>query len=207
MFGRSFQSMPKARSVALAERGEATTRTSGSRRSVLSVTASAPSRAEMLSRIENAAAREIEHPPLGCGIGRSLATVKGLRRREIDAAPAELACAHREVHVLVVDEEALVEPAERLEHAAANQEECAHDLIDRARVVMRPFGHKVRRENRRQQPVEPHTVADHGQGSRLPRGVARDLAVRIEELDADDADACVLGGLQIVRRPFEASPA
>ena len=157
----------------------------------------------MLVRIKHAAAREIEHPPLGGGVGRSLATMKGLRRREIDAAPAALACARREVHVLEVDEEALVEPAERLEHAAANQEKCPHDLIDGARVVMRPFGHKVRWENRRQQPVEPNAVADHGERSGPPRGVARKHPAGIEELNADDPYARMLRCLQVVRGPFE----
>src|SRR4051812_9524706 len=99
----------------------------------------------MLPRVENAAAREIEHPPIGRGLGCALAAVKGLCGRKVDARPATLAGADREIHVLVIDEEALVETAERRKHAAADKEKRPHDLIDRAGVVMGPFGDEVRR--------------------------------------------------------------
>src|SRR5689334_2523428 len=99
----------------------------------------------MLSRIENAAACEIEHAARGCVLCRPLATMEGLCAGKINTAPAELACAYREVHVLEVDEEALVEPAKRLENTTTHEEERTHHLIDHTRVVMRPFGHEVRR--------------------------------------------------------------
>ncbi len=115
----------------------------------------------MLAGIQDAAAREVEHACRGRRVGGSLAAVEGLRGSEEDAAPAALARPHREIHVLVVDEEPLIESAKRFEHAAANKEKGAHDLIDGARIVMRPFGHEMRREDRRHEPVQPDAVAGH----------------------------------------------
>src|SRR5436190_834498 len=112
----------------------------------------------MLSYVENAAACEIEHPLTGCGIGGSPAAVKRLRSREVDDAPAERARPDGKTHVLVVDEETLVEAAKGLEHGTANEEKSTHDLIDGARTVMRPVGDKVWRKNRGHEPVEADAV-------------------------------------------------
>src|SRR4029078_184784 len=107
---------------------------------------------------------------------RSLAAMKRLRTRQIDAAPTAPARAHRKIEIFIINEEAFVEAAERLEYAATNKEERAHHLIDGARLVMRPFDHEVRRQDRGQQPVQSETVADHAPRGRRAGGVARHIS-------------------------------
>src|ERR1041385_8935252 len=82
-----------------------------------------PERIEVLARIDNTAAGEIEYPPCRRCVGRPLSAMKGLRGRKVDAAPAQRPRAFRETETLVVDEEPLVEAAERLKYTAANEKE------------------------------------------------------------------------------------
>src|SRR5205807_6952247 len=139
----------------------------------------------------------IEHACCSRRIGGALAAVKGSRSRKIRAAPAKLLRADSEVHVFEVNKEALIEPTECLENGAPNKEKRAHDLANHTRIVVRPFGHKVRRKNGRHQPVEPNAIADHRPGRRDARRVARDLAIHIEQLNADNANTPVFWHLQI----------
>src|ERR1044072_2352398 len=154
----------------------------------------------MLSRVQDAAAAKVKRSPRGHALGRSLAAMEGLRGRKIDAAPALRACAHRKVEVLIVDKKALVESAERLEHAAADKEERAHHLIHHPGFVVRPFDDEVRRKKMWHEPVEPDTVADHRPRGRCTRGVARDMAVRVHQLDAEDANLLILAQAQVTDR-------
>src|SRR3954469_11666972 len=98
----------------------------------------------MLACKQNAAAREIKHARRRRSISGALASVKGLRGRKINGAPAEFARAHGEIHVLEVDEEALVKAAKSLKHGAAHEEKRTHHLVDGACVVMRPIRREVR---------------------------------------------------------------
>ena len=62
--------------------------------------------------------------------------------------------AQAQIEVLVVDEEPLVETAAAVEQLATDHQERAHDLVDRARVEMVPFGHEMRQHGIRHNPVE-----------------------------------------------------
>src|SRR5262249_48689352 len=79
--------------------------------------------AEMLARKEDPAAAEIERAARGRTFGRPLAAMEGARFGEIDATPVARSRSLGKIEVLEVDEEALVEAAERREHRAADKEE------------------------------------------------------------------------------------
>src|SRR5207244_5496342 len=139
---------------------------------------------------------EVEAARRGRMLGRPLPAMERLRARNVHAAEPARARPRGEIEVLVVDKEALVEPAESFEERAPHQKKRAHDLVHLPRLVMRPFGDEMRWEYRRHQPVESETGPDHRPCGRRPRGVARDLAVRIEQPDAGDANGAMLCRLQ-----------
>src|ERR1043165_33108 len=159
----------------------------------------------MLQREQDLAAVKVEQAPAGCALRRSLAAVERLRGCQIHAFAAAPACSNGEIEILEINEEALVEAAERLEQTAADEEECAHHLIDFARFVMGPFGHEQRWENRRYQPIEADRVADHRPGRGGPRGIARHMADLVDELDTHDAGLCVRLRGKILRRQLQAA--
>ena len=55
---------------------------------------------------------------------------------EMNHLPSGLPCPQAEVGILVVEKEALVEAAERIEQRAADEQERAHDLVDLAGLGM-----------------------------------------------------------------------
>src|SRR5947209_1575407 len=129
----------------------------------------------MLQAEQDATANEIVQsavPDRGRGPSAAMAC---LRRGEIHAPPPERLRANRQVEILVIDEEPFIEAAQGLKQRTANEAERTHHLIDRAGVLMIPLEEKMRREDRRHEPIETEAVADHGQGTRPPGAAARDL--------------------------------
>src|SRR2546421_9031473 len=138
------------------------------------------------------------------GRGPSAAMVC-LRRGEIHAPPPKRLRADCQVEILVIDEEPFIETAQGLKQRTANEAKRAHHLIDGACFLMVPLEEKMRREDRRHEPIEGENVADHGQGTRPPGAGARDLAVGVDELDADDAGRFIDTIVQEPRRRLETS--
>src|SRR6266540_5691478 len=159
----------------------------------------------MLQAEQNAAANEIVQSAVpDRGRGPSAAMVC-LRRGEIHAPPPTRLRADRQVEILIIDEEPFVETAQGRKQRAADEAERAHYLIDGACFLMVPLEEKMRREERRHEAVEAEAVADHGEGTRPPGAAARDLAVRVDELDADDAGRFIGTIAQEPRRRLETS--
>src|SRR2546421_10377424 len=84
-----------------------------------------------------------------------------LRGRQIDAVEAPSLGAYREIEVLEIDEEALVEAFEGLEQRAAHEQKRAHHLADDARLIMRPVVHEQRRGHAREQAGKARGLAEH----------------------------------------------
>src|SRR5207237_43317 len=96
--------------------------------------------AKMLLCIQDFATAEVEDAPRGRMLGGPLSPMERLRGCHIHAAKTARARPCGEIEILVVDEEALVEPAESFEERAPHQKKRAHDLVHVPCLVMGPFG-------------------------------------------------------------------
>jgi hypothetical protein len=99
---------------------------------------------------------------------------------------AEPAGAKGKVHVLEVDEIALVKAAERLEEVSTHEEEGTDHLLYRLTVKQLRRRQMVAWEEPRQQPVEPRDLTDEHSERRKPRTGEGWITLCVEQLNSAD---------------------
>ena len=110
---------------------------------------------------------------------------------EVHDRPSSPACCQAQIDVFVVEEKALVETLEPLEQRPSDQQERTHDLVDRPRIAMVPFDEEMRRHERRKNPVQEQGSQQERGGSGGAGATAADMTLRVEQLDAYNADTGV----------------
>jgi len=141
----------------------------------------------MLACIKNSAPRQVGEANVRDGPRRAAAAMPRPPVMHIKAIEPQLPSANRQVHILHVDKEALVEPAEPLEVCSPHHHEGADHLIDNARFVVGPLGHEVRPHKSWRNPVEPQRLPNDASGRGETGARPLDLSLCIDELNPDDA--------------------
>src|SRR5262245_14193549 len=131
----------------------------------------------------NPAARMVEQATILDRRRRPLPLVERLCAGVMDDRPPGLTRRHAQVDVLVVEEETLVEASEFFEQLPPYQEKRSHDLVNRPRVAMVPFGEEVRRHPCGTKPVQKQGLLQQRGGGRSARATALNATLHVEQLD------------------------
>src|SRR4029077_17848998 len=91
----------------------------------------------------------------------TLAGMKCLGRCKIDARPAASMCTDRQIKILEIHKEPLIEAPKLLKQRTPNHEKRSHHLINYFGRIVPPFTKDMWREVRRKKPIETETLTDH----------------------------------------------
>src|SRR6266480_368821 len=116
----------------------------------------------------------------------------GLNDGQVERAPPAPTSANRQVHLLEIDEEPLIEPTQCFEDRATNEKERAHDLIDFPVMTVVPFHHEMRRKRRWQNSVESDHLRQEWPRCGKSSARASDGAIGIQKLDTCDSNRLIL---------------